>query len=73
MTRVFSAKLRKLGNSLGIIIPAEIIEELGFHTGDVIHVAIPPSELRKRNELLRTLAGVDKGKPPFFRDKGERY
>lgn len=73
MTEIFEAKLRKIGNSLGIIIPSEIIEEMGFHKGDKIHLAIPPSETRKRNELIKRLAGVDAGKPPFERDKEDRY
>jgi len=73
MTRLFEAKVRKIGNSLGIIIPSEIIEEMGFHKGDIINVAIPPSENRKQNELLRSLAGVDRKKPPFRRDKEDRY
>jgi len=73
MTKVFEAKVRKIGNSLGIIIPSKIIEEMGFHKGDIINVAIPPSESEKRNELLRSLAGIDGEKPPFRRDKGDRY
>ena len=73
MTRLFEAKVRKIGNSLGIIIPSEIIEEMGFHKGDIINVAIPPSESRKQNELLRNLAGIDRKKPPFRRDKEDRY
>jgi hypothetical protein len=27
-----------------VIIPSNIIEEMGFHRGDIIQVAIPPSE-----------------------------
>ncbi len=73
MTEVFEAKVRRVGNSLGVIIPSEIIEEMGFHKGDIIRVAIPPSEPGKRNELLKELAGIDKEKPPFKRDKGDRY
>ena len=73
MTKVFEAKVRRIGNSLGVIIPSDIIEEMGFHKGDIIHVAIPPSELGKRNELFKMLAGIDKGKLPFKRDKGDRY
>jgi hypothetical protein len=56
-----------------VLILSDIIEEMGFHKGDIIQVAIPPSEPRKRNELLRKLAGIDKEKPPFKRDKGDRY
>lgn len=61
--------MRKIGNSLGVMIPSEIIEEMGFRKGDTIHVAIPPSESEKRNEMLRELAGIDKEKAPFRREK----
>ena len=73
MTEVFEAKLRKVGNSLGVIIPAKVIEELHFHQGDVIHLAIPPSDNGKRNELIIDLAGIDSGKPSFKRGKRDRF
>ena len=73
MTEVFEAKLRKIGNSLGVIIPARIIEELHFHSGDTVHLAIPPSENGKRNKLILALAGIDSGKPSFKREKEDRY
>ncbi len=73
MTEVFEAKLRRIGNSLGVIIPSDIIEGLGFHRGDVIHIAIPPSNNVTRNELLRQLAGIDKDTTKFKRDKEDRY
>lgn len=73
MTKVFETKIRRVGNSLGVIIPSEIIEEMGFHKGDTIHIAVPPSKTGKRNELLKRIAGIDKEKSPFRRDKGDRY
>ena len=73
MSEVFKAKLRKIGNSLGIIIPSRIIEGLNFHKGDVVNVVIPPSKNIKRNELLIGLAGIDKDKTPFKREKKDRY
>lgn len=73
MVEVFEARLRKIGNSLGILIPAHILEGLGFHKGDIIQVAIPPSETLKRNELLLELTGIDKKKTIFKREKEDRY
>ena len=73
MVEVFEARLRKIGNSLGIIVPSYIIEGLGFNKGDVIHIVIPPSKTTKRNELLMELTGVDKKKSPFKRQKEDRY
>ncbi|MBE0524519.1 MAG: hypothetical protein IBX40_09350 [Methanosarcinales archaeon] len=73
MTEVFEAKLRKIGNSLGVIIPSEIIEEMEFKEGNLIHVAIPPSDNEQRNAVLMDIAGIDKKKPKFQREKRDRY
>ena len=73
MVEVFEARLRKIGNSLGILVPSQIIEGLGFRKGDVIHVVIPPCETAKRNELLLELTGTDKKKSRFTREKKDRY
>ena len=73
MADVFETKIRKIGNSLGVIIPSEILEELGYKNGDTVHVAIPPSDLKKRNDLLKQLAGISSGKPPFVREKEDRF
>ncbi len=73
MTEVFEAKLRQIGNSLGVIIPSEILEERGFSKGDKVQIVIPPSSFEKRNEKLRQMAGLYKGTKPFKRDKEDRY
>jgi antitoxin component of MazEF toxin-antitoxin module len=73
MTEVFEAKVRKVGNSLGIIIPKEISELLGFDHGDTIHVAIPSTDLKNRNKKLLALIGIDRGKEPFKREKEDRF
>ena len=73
MVEVFEARLRKIGNSLGILVPSYIIEGLGFHKGDIIHVAIPPTETMKRNKILFELTGIDKKKSSFQREKEDRY
>lgn len=68
MSRTFEAKLRRIGNSLGIIIPSEVLDELGYGQGDNVKVIIP---LRKKERLL-ALAGMYVGKPRFKRNKRER-
>jgi len=73
MAEVFEARLRKIGNSLGILVPSRILEGLGFHKGDVIHVVIPASETAKRNDLLLELTGIDKKISRFRREKEDRY
>ncbi|MEW5937892.1 MAG: hypothetical protein AB1665_08790 [Candidatus Thermoplasmatota archaeon] len=73
MTEVFVVKVRRVGNSLGIIIPKDISDALGFGDGDTIHVAIPSADLSTRNKKLLSLIGIDRGKGPFKRDKEDRY
>ena len=73
MTEVFETKLRRIGNSLGVIIPSEIIEELGFDKGDIIQVEIPLKSNARRNKDIIKIAGIYKNKSPFRREKGDRY
>jgi len=73
MTEMFETKLRRVGNSLGIIIPNSLIRELGFGDGDTIQVAISCSDMATRNNKLAAFIGVEKGKRKFTRDKGDRY
>lgn len=73
MADVIEAKLRKVGNSLGIIIPNDILQQLGYAKGDIIHLAISPADIKIRNRDLLALAGIDKGKKPFRREKRDRF
>ena len=73
MVEVFEAKLRKIGNSLGIIIPKEVIEAAGYDVGDTIPVTISQPDFTERNKTLRLIAGTCKGAGPFIRDKEDRY
>ena len=65
--------MRRIGNSLGIIIPAELIAEMDYQEGDVVKVMIPPADIEQRNQALLGLAGIYKGTRPFRREKGDRY
>ena len=73
MAEVFEAKLRRVGNSLGIIIPNEVIQAAGYSEGDTIQVSIISSNLEERNRLLLSIAGKYKEKHPFVRDKEDRF
>ncbi len=73
MSEIFEAKLRSIGNSLGVIIPTEIIETLGCHRGDLIQMVIPSSDVKARNNKIRELAGSYRDKSGFHREKGDRY
>ena len=73
MSEVFEAKLRKIGNSMGVIIPAKVIEKLQVNKGDLVNVCIPESDINKRNSRLSKIAGIDSGKAGFVREKEDRY
>jgi antitoxin component of MazEF toxin-antitoxin module len=73
MTEVFETRLLKIGNSLGVIIPNNILRVLGVRKGDKIHVAIPLTDIKARNKKILALVGVDRRKSAFKREKGDRY
>ena len=73
MSEVFDAMLRRIGNSMGVIIPKEIIETLGCRRGDTIHISVTSSDIGSRNRKIREMAGVYRGKKEFEREKGDRY
>lgn len=72
MTEVFKAKIRKIGNSLGVIIPADILNKLGYRKDEVLEIAIPPKN-EEKNRILLDIAGIDAGKPSFKREREDRY
>ena len=38
----FEAILRRVGDSIGLLVPHEVVEELGATAGAKVHVVIPP-------------------------------
>jgi len=73
MSEVFKAKLRRIGNSTGIIIPNEILTDLGYEQGDSVQVVIPSMDIKKRNKRILKMAGKYKGKTAFKREKEDRF
>lgn len=71
MAQVFEGKVRKLGNSMAVIIPNEVLSEAGVHEGDVLKLAIPVP-VAKRKRVWRNIAGIDAGKPLFSREERDR-
>ncbi len=71
LSTVFEGKVRRLGNSMAVIIPKEILEETGAGEGDTVKLSIPIPK-KKRDEILRKVAGVDAGLQPFKREKVDR-
>jgi antitoxin component of MazEF toxin-antitoxin module len=73
MSNVFQVKLEEIGDSLGFIIPSEIVKERGLQEGDIIQIEILPTSFEERNEKIRKIVGVYKGTSPFKREKEDRY
>jgi antitoxin component of MazEF toxin-antitoxin module len=71
MSTVFEGKVRRLGNSMAVIIPKEILEETGAREGDMVKLSVPISR-QKRAEVFKKMAGIDAGARPFIREKGDR-
>ena len=72
MSKVFEGKVRRLGNSMAVIIPKEVVEEAGAREGDIVKLSLPIPKAR-REEVLKKLAGIDSGAEPFTREKRDRF
>ncbi len=68
MESIFKAKVRKIGTSLGVLIPKEFIEESSVKEGEEIELAL----LKRRKELVMSSFGVAKGARHFHRDRRDR-
>lgn len=71
MAEVFEGKVRRLGNSMAVIIPNSVLSEAGVREGDVLKLAIPVP-LARRKRIWNKVAGIDKGMPAFSREKHDR-
>ena len=72
MSKVFEGRIRRLGNSMAVIIPKEVLEEAGAKEGDVVKLSLPIPK-SKRKEVLRKIAGVDSLAEPFIREKRDKF
>jgi antitoxin component of MazEF toxin-antitoxin module len=72
MSSVFEGRVRRLGNSMAVIIPKKILEEAGAEEGDVVKLSLPIPKLRRR-EALRRIAGMDSQAEQFIREERERF
>ena len=72
MSRVLTGKVRRVGNSMAVIIPKELLEESGASEGDMIKLslAIPKAA---RETRLESIAGIDRKARPFVREKQDRF
>jgi antitoxin component of MazEF toxin-antitoxin module len=70
MAELFKAKVRKIGSSVGILIPKKIIIAENINEGDEIEVNL--LRRKKLDALLNKLMGSARGSGPFERDREDR-
>ena len=66
MPEVFKTKIRKVGTSLGVLIPKELIEKQKIKEGEEVEIGV--LKQKKLEEVLK-LFGTAKGTKPFERDR----
>ena len=69
MSELFKTKVRRVGTSLGLLIPKEIAEHEKLKEGQEIEVSL--IQRLKLEEVLK-LFGTAKGAKPFKRDRTDR-
>jgi antitoxin MazE len=42
-------KIRKIGNSLGVLLPSDMLKEIGIENGDSVFVSVEDGEIRIRS------------------------
>lgn len=67
---MFTAKVRKVGTSFGVLIPMDIIIKEEIKEGEEVELSI--IRRKKLDALLKKLMGSAKGAGPFERDREDR-
>jgi putative transposon-encoded protein len=68
MQSLFESKVRRVGSSLGLLIPKEVAELQHLSEGKRVTVVILKRDLRAIDELF----GIAKGARPFVREHDDR-
>lgn len=68
METVFKVKIRRIGSSLGVLIPNQIIQNKNIKEGEEVEISL----LKKRKELIAKAFGIAKGAKPFIRYNVDR-
>ncbi len=68
METIFKVKIRKIGTSLGVLIPKQLIATKSIKEGEVVEIAL----LKKRKELISKAFGIAKGAGHFERHAIDR-
>lgn len=66
---VIETKVRRIGTSLGVILPREALKERNLEEGETITLILPP---KKNLKMIEKAFGSARGSKPFVRDKTDR-
>jgi antitoxin component of MazEF toxin-antitoxin module len=69
---LFTARLRRVGNSLSVLVPKKALDDLGVGEGDEVEVALLPKPSDRRKRFLSAIGSVP-GLGPFERERKDRY
>lgn len=69
MSGLFKTKVRKVGTSLGVLIPKDLITQHRIHEGETVEIALIKE---KKLKLIEEAFGVAKGAKNFERDRSDR-
>ena len=68
METTFKVKVRRIGSSLGVLIPKQMIEKKKIKEGEEIEISL----LKRRKDLITKAFGIAKGAAPFIRENVDR-
>ncbi len=69
MSGLFKTRVRKVGTSLGVLIPKDLIAQQKIREGETIEIALFKE---KKLEQIKKAFGIAKGSKPFERDGVDR-
>ena len=71
LSRVLTGKVRRVGNSMAVIIPKELLAESGANAGDTIKLSLAIPKIGLKTSLA-SIAGLVRRARPFARGKSDR-
>ena len=73
MSELFKAKVRRVGTSLGLLIPKEVVEQEKIKEVQEIELSIlKQRKLEEVEEMIEKMFGIAKGSKSFERDRIDR-
>jgi antitoxin component of MazEF toxin-antitoxin module len=69
---LFVGRLRRVGNSLSVLVPKKALDEMHVGEGDEIEISLRPVR-QERERRLSQVVGSLPGLTPFRRERKDRY